>query len=52
MDKYKEAIRNTMERYDYILETHRGCDFTEIIGSIGGDIERVRVYKDGTIGIK
>jgi hypothetical protein len=49
---FKEAVQEALDRYDYILETHKTKDFVEIIGSIGGDVERVRVYHDGSRTVK
>ena len=35
--------------YDYIMEAHQAPDFYEFIVSIGGDVLKYRVYKDGSI---
>lgn len=32
---------------DYIMETHETPDFIEVIGSMGGDPIRYRIYDDG-----
>lgn len=48
----KKELKGLELRYDYILETHTTPDFVEIVGSIGGDIERCRVYKDGMVVAK
>lgn len=38
--------------YDYIMEVREGSDFTEYVISIGGDVERYRVYgSDGNFKI-
>ena len=37
---------------DYILETNFGNNFTEIVSSIGGDINRDRVYGDNEENFK
>ena len=50
--EYKKAIAEAKSRYDYIIDTYETRDFTEIIGSIGGDVERVRVYPDGRVCAK
>lgn len=52
MTKFEKALKEIIDRYDYILEQHKTKDFVEIVGSIGGDVERVRVYKDGSVGVK
>lgn len=52
MNTYEETVKAYRERYDYIIETYVCDGFTEITGSIGGDVERVRIYKDGSIGVK
>lgn len=46
---FAEALRDTRDRYDYVLEEHKTPDFVEIVGKIGGDVETVRVYRDGSI---
>lgn len=46
---FAEALRETKDRYDYILEEHKTPDFIEIVGKIGGDVETVRVYRNGSI---
>lgn len=52
MEKFRQALADTRSRYDYILEEHETREFVEIIGSIGGDVERVRVYRDGNVYAK
>lgn len=47
----KKEIEELELRYDYILETHTTPDFIEVVGSIGGDIEKCRIYKDGIMGL-
>lgn len=49
---FAEALRETRDRYDYVLEEHKTPDFVEIVGKIGGDVETVRVYRDGSCCIK
>lgn len=49
---FAEALRETRDRYDYILEEHKTPDFVEIVGKIGGDVETARVYRDGSCCIK
>lgn len=49
---FAEALRETRDRYDYILEVHKTPDFVEIVGKIGGDVETARVYRDGSCCIK
>lgn len=46
---YKDAIANTEDRFDYILDEYTASDFTEIVGNIGGDVLTFRVYKDGSV---
>lgn len=46
---YEKAIERVKARYDYILDGYKTEEFTEIVGSIGGDIERVRIYPDGRV---
>lgn len=46
---FAEALRDAKDRYDYILEEHKTPDFVEIVGKIGGDVETVRVYRNGSI---
>lgn len=46
---FESALRDTRDRFDYVLEEHKTPDFTEIVGSIGGDIITNRVYKDGSV---
>ena len=50
--KYKQMIKQYRERYDWILEEYEIADFYEIIGCIGGDFEKVRIYPDGSVGMK
>lgn len=45
----RHAWREVVQRYDYLEEQYACRDFIEIIGVIGGDVERVRIYKDGTV---
>lgn len=33
---------------DYILEVREGYDFVEVVGSIGGDVLKYRIYDDET----
>lgn len=49
---FAETLRETRDRYDYILEEHKTPDFVEIVGKIGGDVETARVYRDGSCYIK
>lgn len=51
VDRYI-STREYESRYDYIIDRHDTNDFTEIVGSIGGDVERVRIYNDGRVGAK
>ncbi len=32
--------------FEYIMEVHDAPDFVEVIGNIGGDVEKYRVYND------
>lgn len=50
--EYKKAIAQAEDRYDYLISVYECREFTEIVGSIGGDIERVRVYPDGRVYAK
>jgi len=50
--EFLELVAEKSSRYDYIIDTYECREFTEITGSIGGDIERMRIYKNGTVGIK
>lgn len=52
MSDFKTKLQEVIDRYDYIIERYDGKDFTEIVGSIGGDVEKVRVYKDGRVAAK
>lgn len=51
VDRYI-STREYLDRYDYIIDRHDTKDFTEITGSIGGDVERVRIHNDGSVGAK
>lgn len=46
---FENSLKETRERFDYILEEHRTPDFTEIVGKMGGDTLTFRVYKDGNV---
>jgi len=47
---YDEAIKSVKYRLDRILDTYTCSNYTEITGSMGGDIVTFRIHKDGTIG--
>lgn len=49
---YQESIEEVYDRYDDILVDTDCGDFREIIGEIGGDVETIRVYKNGNIYAK
>ena len=49
---FKQALNETRDRFEYILEEHETPYFTEVIGNIGGDVEKLRVYKDGSVSAK
>ena len=51
-EEAKQVLAELQDRYDYIVEAYKTPDFIEIIGSIGGDIERRRVYPDGRVSAK
>lgn len=51
VDRYVSTQEYEM-RYDYIINYVETNDFTEITGSIGGDVERVRIHNDGSVGAK
>ena len=46
---FEESLRDTRDRFDYILEENKGPDFVEIVGKTGGDTITYRVYKDGSV---
>ena len=50
--KFKEALSDVYDELDYVMERYDSSDFVEIIGKTGGDVRRIRVYKDGTVGEK
>ena len=49
---HQESIEEVYDRYDDILADTDCGDFREIIGEIGGDVETIRVYKNGNIYAK
>ena len=51
-EEYKALVREQRDRLDTIYEIYETKEFTEIIGSIGGDTERIRVYRSGLVGCK
>lgn len=46
---YKDVIKETEDRFDYILDEYMAPGFTEMVGNIGGDTLTLRVYKDGSV---
>lgn len=46
---FTEALERVRDRFDYVLEEHTAPDFREVIGKIGGDVLRFRVYLDGSV---
>ena len=50
--EYEELIAERKERYDVILYEYERSDFVEITGKIGGDVEIMRIYRNGMVTIK
>ena len=48
----KESINELFFRFDVIYKQSLTPDFYEIVGSVGGDVERYRVYEDGSVYCK
>lgn len=46
---FAEALRDTRDRFDYILEENKTPNFVEIVGKIGGDVLTFRIYRDGNV---
>lgn len=46
---YKDVVKETEDRFDYILDEYMAPGFTEMVGNIGGDVLTFRVYKDGSV---
>jgi uncharacterized Zn finger protein (UPF0148 family) len=46
---FKEALEETRDRFDYIMEEYKTPDFVELIGKIGGDVLAFRVYNNGDV---
>lgn len=48
--EYKKFVKDGIRDYfDYPLEVYETPNFTEVIGTMGGDSRTFRFYKDGTI---
>ena len=51
-NEQKKSYEEIMDSLDYVLETYTAPDYIEVIGKMGGDVIRYRIYKDGMVGEK